>query len=76
MRAKIKALTNPVIKNGMASSVKYCKLSKREMKLAPAIIGTAIINVKSAAVRWFRPVNTPPDIVAPERENPGHKEKH
>ena len=76
MREKIKALTNPTIKNGMLSSVKYCQLFKREIKLAPAIIGTAIINVKSAAVRWFKPVKTPPEMVAPEREKPGHSDKH
>ena len=46
------------------------------MPLAPAIIGTAIMNVKSAAVLWSRPSKTPPEIVAPEREKPGHNDKH
>ena len=47
--ANTKALIKPTTKNGMASAVKYCQFFKRDKKLAPAIIGTAIINVKSAA---------------------------
>lgn len=49
--AKINALIKPTIKNGKASTVKYCQFFTKEIKLAPAIIGTAIIKVKSEAAR-------------------------
>ena len=75
-KAKINALMNPTIKNGNASMVKYSQFFTRDKKLAPAIMGTAMIKVKSEAARWLRPNKTPPDIVAPERENPGHNAKH
>lgn len=74
--ANIKALINPAIKNGSESIVIYCQFFNRERKLAPAIIGTAIIKVKSAAARWPIPSKTPPEIVEPDREKPGHNEKH
>lgn len=51
IKAKINALINPAMKNGKASIVIYCQFFSKEMKLAPAIIGTAIIKVKSAAAR-------------------------
>ena len=51
IRAKIKALINPAMKNGKASIVKYSRFLTSEIKLAPAMIGTAIINVKSEATR-------------------------
>lgn len=76
INAKTKALINPAIKNGSASIVIYCQFFNKERKLAPAIIGTAIIKVKSAAARWLNPKRTPPDIVEPEREKPGHNDKH
>ena len=37
------------------------------------ITGTAMINEKSAALR-VQPINMPPAMVAPDRENPGHKQ--
>ncbi|MNC03084.1 hypothetical protein D3C75_504790 [compost metagenome] len=74
--ANTKALMKPAMKNGSASSVKYCQFLISEIRLAPAIIGTAIINVKSAAARWLIPSNTPPEMVEPERENPGQSETH
>ena len=74
--AKTKALIKPTMKNGRASSVKYCQFFNSEIKLAPAIIGTAIMKVKSAAARWLSPNNTPPEMVEPEREKPGQREKH
>ncbi|MNI61202.1 hypothetical protein D3C73_1164580 [compost metagenome] len=49
--ANIKALMKPAIKNGNASSVKYCQFFIKDNALAPAITGTAIINVKSEAAR-------------------------
>ena len=75
-KANIKALINPVIKIGKASIVIYSQFFNKERKLAPAIIGTAMIKVKSAAALWLIPINTPPEMVEPDRENPGHKEKH
>src|SRR5690625_6283783 len=75
IKAKINAAINPAIKNGNASNWKYIQFFMRDIPLAPIIIGTAIIKVKSAAVRCVIPVITPPEIVAPDRENPGHKEK-
>jgi len=51
INAKINALMKPAMKNGKASMEKYCQFFTSEMRLAPAIIGTAIINVKSAAAR-------------------------
>src|SRR5699024_5008574 len=74
--ANTKALMKPTIKNGNVSSVKYCKFFNKDKPLAPTIIGTAIINVKSAAALWLIPVMTPAEMVAPDRENPGHREKH
>ncbi|MOA20051.1 hypothetical protein D3C78_1404680 [compost metagenome] len=74
--ANTKALINPAMKNGSDSIVKYCQFFIRDTRLAPAMIGTAIIKVKSAAARWLIPRSTPPDIVEPEREKPGHKDKH
>lgn len=64
------------MKNGTTSIVIESQLFKSDKKLAPAIIGTAIIKVKSAAARWLIPIRTPPEIVEPERENPGHRDKH
>lgn len=75
-RAKTKALINPTIKNGSASMLKYCQFFTRDKKLAPAMIGTAMMKVKSDAERWLMPNRTPPEIVAPEREKPGHRDKH
>lgn len=49
--ANIKAAIKPTIKNGRASIVKYCQFFIKDSPLAPAIIGTAIINVKSDAAR-------------------------
>ncbi|MOA48581.1 hypothetical protein D3C78_1713430 [compost metagenome] len=49
--ANTKALIKPAMKNGRASMVKYCQFFISERRLAPAMIGTAIINVKSAAAR-------------------------
>ena len=49
--ANIKALRKPAIKNGNASIVKYCQFFNKDRRLAPHIIGTAIIKVKSAAAR-------------------------
>ena len=40
------------------------------------MIGTAIIKVKSEAARWLSPSNTPPEMVEPDREKPGHKAIH
>lgn len=74
--AKIKALIKPAIKNGSASDVKYCQFLTNESPLAPAMIGTAIINVKSAAALWLIPRRTPPEIVEPEREKPGQRAIH
>src|SRR5699024_4221702 len=76
IHAKINALINPTIKNGSTSAVKYSILLINDTALAPNMIGTAIINVKSAAARCFNPINTPPEMVAPEREKPGHKAIH
>ena len=75
-KAKTKALRNPAIKNGNASREKYCQFFINEIRLAPAMMGTAIIKVKSAAALWLKPISTPPEMVEPERENPGHNEKH
>ena len=74
--AKINALINPTIKNGRAADVIYSQLFNKEIKLAPAMIGTAMIKVKSAATRWLSPIKTPPEIVEPDLENPGHKAIH
>ena len=38
------------------------------------ITGTAMINEKSAAALRVQPINMPPAMVAPDRENPGHKQ--
>src|SRR5690606_31622180 len=72
--AKTNALMKPTIKNGSASIVKYCQFFSNERKLAPAMIGTAMMKVKSDADRWLMPNRTPPEIVAPEREKPGHND--
>ena len=47
--AKINALMKPTIKNGRASILKCSQFLTNDSKLAPAIIGTAMMNVKSAA---------------------------
>lgn|SRR5690606_25181937 len=73
-KANINALMKPTTKNGMLSVLKYSRFFTKDRKLAPAMIGTAMMNVKSEAVRWLIPSMTPPEIVAPEREKPGHKE--
>ncbi|MNJ74272.1 hypothetical protein D3C77_711800 [compost metagenome] len=54
----------------------YSQFLYSEIALAPHMIGTAIMNVKSAAARWLIPASTPPEIVEPERENPGQIDKH
>ncbi|MNV59813.1 hypothetical protein D3C71_1522570 [compost metagenome] len=74
--AKTKALTKPTMKKGITSEVMEPQFLSKEKKLTPAMIGTAIMKVKSAAVRCFIPSRTPPEIVEPERENPGHMDKH
>lgn len=74
--AKTKAEINPTIKKGRASSVKYSQFLSKDKPLAPAMTGTAIIKVKSEAARWLMPSRTPPEMVEPERENPGHKPRH
>lgn len=51
INANTNALTNPHIKNGTVSNVKYCQLSTNEIVLAPNMIGTAMMKVKSAAAR-------------------------
>ena len=43
-----------------------------ESPLAANMMGTAIINVKSEADLWSIFINTPVEIVDPEREKPGH----
>lgn len=50
-RAKIKALIKPTTKKGKASRVRYCQFLRRDKPLAPNIIGTAMIKVKSEAAR-------------------------
>ncbi len=73
---KIKALTKPTAKNGMTSVVKISIFFINDTALAPNMIGTAIMKVKSAAARYFSPISTPPEMVAPDREKPGHKAIH
>ena len=75
-KAKTNALIKPTMKNGKASTEKYCQFFKSEMPLAPNIIGTAMMNVKSDAALWLMLSRTPPAIVDPEREKPGHNPKH
>ena len=65
--AKINALIKPTIKNGIEADVIYSQFFSNDIKLAPAIIGTAIIKVKSEAARWLSPSNTPPEMVEPDR---------
>ncbi|MNI61992.1 hypothetical protein D3C73_1172890 [compost metagenome] len=67
---------NPAMKKGSASIVKYSRFLSKEIPLAPAMIGTAIIKVKSAAARGLIPSKTPPEMVEPEREKPGHRDRH
>ena len=50
-KANKKAAINPTMKKGKASRVKYCQFLIKESALAPAMIGTAIMNVRSAAAR-------------------------
>src|SRR5690606_1394969 len=76
IQAKTNALTKPTTKNGMTSAVITSHLLIKETALAPNIIGTAIIKVKSAAARCLSPINTPPEMVAPDLENPGHSAIH
>jgi len=76
INANINALIKPAMKNGRTSPVMYSQFFNSDKKLAPAMIGTAMMKVKSAAARWLKPISTPPDIVDPEREKPGHKAIH
>ncbi|MNO03402.1 hypothetical protein D3C81_2240960 [compost metagenome] len=66
----------PAMKKGSASSVKYSQFFSSDSPLAPAIIGTAMMKVKSAAALWLKPSKTPPEIVDPDREKPGQIETH
>lgn len=43
------ALMNPVIRKGANSGVIYIQFFIKEIPLAPAMIGTAMMNVKSEA---------------------------
>ena len=76
IKAKTNALMKPAIKKGSASTEKYSRFFINDRRLAPAMMGTAMIKVKSAAARCDRPSSTPPEMVEPERENPGQSEKH
>lgn len=49
--AKINALMKPAIKNGRTSGVKLSQYFTIFKRLAPAMIGTAMMNVKSEAAR-------------------------
>lgn len=74
--ATTKAQIKPTMKNGIRSELKLSQCFTRLRKLAPIMIGIAIINVKSAAARWFNPRITPPEMVEPEREKPGQRARH
>ena len=75
-RATIKALINPAIKKGNRSALKYAQFLIKESRLAPIMIGIAMMKVKSAAALWLKPRITPPEIVEPEREKPGQSARH
>ena len=74
--ATTNAVTNPVTNSVISAELNTSQLLIKSNPLAATIIGTAKMNVYSAAAVCDTRANKPPLIVEPERENPGQRAKH
>lgn len=72
----MKAVINPVMNNGRSAAESSFQFSAKSTVAAPNMMGMAMIKVKSDAVLWLHPTRRPPAMVDPDREKPGHKDKH